>query len=167
MALGAATTVIRLALARAIATPNVTNLRVARLRVKQGLAVNVSLSTVKRAASLGVCWIKAQTIARAVIATALIDLKGRIRRRVPYRTGDARRSVTTGSGSGNFPVTRNFEFDIGDNEIYHAGIGVPYAPYLKDVDIWFNEICDEWFEETASRAVQTFLVFYIRCATRN
>ena len=71
-----------------------------------------------------------------------------------------------GGGSRELPVLRNFEFDVGHTEIYHAGIGVPYAPYLRGVDEWFNEICDVWFEETSLRSIQTFLVVYARCAIR-
>ena len=173
MALGAAPVLIRLAIAQLVARPSVSSLRVARARVRQGTVSGGGLigafSLGGVAVRQGICWLRAQTAAQIVIVSRLPELRFRIQQRVPRDTGRARRSVVVGKGEAgsNLRVFRNFDFDIGHTEIFHAGIGVVYAPYLRGVDEWFNEICDEWFEETASRAIQTFLVVYARCATVN
>ena len=175
MALGVAPALIRLSIAQLLTRPSVDNLRVARACVAGGTAVGTG-GGLTRAVSLGgvvvrqgVCWLRAQTAAQIVIVSRLGELEFRIRQRVPRDTGRARRSVAVGKGEAgsNLRVFRNFDFDIGHTEIFHAGIGVVYAPYLRGVDEWFNEICDEWFEEVSQRAIQTFLVVYARCATVN
>ena len=153
MALGIAPALISQSIRILVGDPNVSNLRIARARVQQG-----------RGGSL----VGTLTPTRSPVLTGtLSNLRRSIRDRVPVRTGRAKRSVKTGRGHPQLPIVYHFEFDVGVSEEYYCGIDVPYAPYLRDVDDWFFDICEQWYEDTASRALQAFLVFYVRCARRS
>lgn len=173
MALGVAPALLQFSIRQLIHTPTVDNLRVARARVRQGTATSLAEALgetrdiLQLTLGTGICWLRGQTAGSVIVNAALNNLEASIKRRVPIRSGNARRSVVVGEGHPNLPVVYHFDFDSTNARQYHAGIKVPYAPYLKGVDQWFNDICDQWYEETAQRALEAFLIFYTRCATRS
>ena len=169
MALGIAPALISQSIRLLIGDPNVSNLRIARARVQQGRGGSLvgTLAPARSLVGAGLCWLQAQSASQSVIRASLPTLRRSIRDRVPTRTGRAKRSVKTGRGHPQLPIVYHFEFDVGVSEEYYCGIDVPYAPYLRNVDDWFFDICEQWYEDTASRALQAFLVFYVRCARRS
>lgn len=170
MALGIAPALVRVSIGSLIQTPNVANLRIARARVRQGRSRDLRdvLDPLKGVINVGtgICWLQGKTAAQAVVNARLIELDGLIRSRVPRRTGRARRSVSVGRGHPELPVVYPFVFNSAHSQEYHAGIAVEYGPYLEGLQSWFFDTCDEWYEETSRRALEAFLVFFTRCATR-